>query len=1168
MARGPDTPALEDAVDFQGEFPVLKSLYTLALPPGWEASFSWVSWPSVQAIQPPGSPHTTWTVELADIPAVGDEPSMPDARAVAGRLIVRVKTRAAGPLYFSGWADMGAWYTKLSGPRRVPDASVAEKARGLASASADPLAKIAALARFVQKDIRYVSVQIGVGGFQPHFATDILKNRYGDCKDKATLLAALLEASGIDSYYLIVNTSRGVVTPGSPVSLYGFNHAILAVRLPDDVPDAGLDSLVRHPRLGRLLIFDPTMPTTPLGRLPYYLQANTALLVDGLSGELVLLPSPQPEGNSVERTGKLVLSGDGTLSGEFREKRRAPPPIPCATGCRPRPRPTGASTWKLFCRNPWGPSLSKVSSSEISTTTGATSSSATASSPRPTPSAPATTSSSGPASWERRRSISPLATRNPGAIPSTSRPRSSPATSSRSSCRTAVPSKAFPPPGARRRFRRLPKPVGGGRRVARLPARIQARRTPAPRLAVRPGPRVLPGRERRGTAKPAPQDRRGQEASMPVRCHFRLASFAFSVLSAAALVAASALPARAQGAWPVIPDEERTMTDCPQQPGADALWLFREVVTDHEVFNIQIFKRMKILTDAGRDRANIEIPYYAGRQKVIDLEVRLVPPQGSPQPFTGQVFDKTAIRYRRYRIGLKSFAVPGVKAGSIIEFRYKIVPDEDAAGGNEEDLAERLQVSGKPEEGGLPKTKEFLSFPATRWEVQEDLFTRRARYEYISFPYIGYYFDGPCRLSWVAHKLESARPVIKGTRLELELEDIPAFKEEEYMTSPRPSRCPSTFSTSTGASRGATSSGSGRARPGRSPRRGSSATRPRPPPKARELVADAEDPALRLRRLYDGAQKIRNLSYEKGLTRKQKKEQKIKSNQSVAEVLEHGYGVRSDITRTFVALARAAGFEAEVVRVSNRDDKLFRINLLSFYDQMDAEAALVKSGDRTMVFDPATPFCPFGLVHWSRSNAAALRYSDKPPAFFTTTVYQPDLGLTQREIALKLDLQGGPHGHGQDDLHGARSARPAARPHPRRRGSPEEGLRERAGRHPAARGDRDPDQSREHRQQQPGPHHLLRCLHPGRSYGSRGQGDPPGLSAYRRRAVPAPPRRAPIPRLFPLSFPGVRRHPDRAARRADARGLPRRPQQPERFFLVFAGHRRRGAAASSMSSAI
>ena len=315
-------PALEDAVEFQDEFPVLRSRYTLALPPGCEASFSWIAWPAVPAIKAPGSPHTTWTFEITGIPAVGDEPRMPDERAVAGRLIVRVKAPVAGPLFFDGWADMGAWYGKLSGPRRVPGDTVAAKARELTAGAADPLSKIAALARFVQKDIRYVSVQIGIGGFQPHFAADILKNRYGDCKDKATLLAALLEAAGIDSHYLIVNTSRGVVTPDSPVSLYGFNHAILAVRLPDDVPDAGLDSLVRHPRLGRLLVFDPTMPTTPLGRLPYYLQANTALLVDGSGGELVLLPSPRPEGNAIERTGRLVLTGDGTLSGEFREKRR------------------------------------------------------------------------------------------------------------------------------------------------------------------------------------------------------------------------------------------------------------------------------------------------------------------------------------------------------------------------------------------------------------------------------------------------------------------------------------------------------------------------------------------------------------------------------------------------------------------------------------------------------------------------------------------------------------------------------------------------------------------------------------------------------------------------------------------------------------------------------
>jgi len=217
---------------------------------------------------------------------------------------------------------MGSWYEQLSGPQRVPDVSVSDKARALAAGAADTLAKIRALARFVQEDIRYVSIQIGIGGFRPHPASSILANRYGDCKDKATLLEAMLKAVGIDSHPIIVHTDRGTVNMQSPVSLYSFNHVILAIRLPDDVPDEGLDSLIRHPRLGRLLVFDPTMPTTPLGRLPYYLQDNTALLVAGGSGELVLLPRPGPEGNLLDRKGTLALTADGSLAGEILETRR------------------------------------------------------------------------------------------------------------------------------------------------------------------------------------------------------------------------------------------------------------------------------------------------------------------------------------------------------------------------------------------------------------------------------------------------------------------------------------------------------------------------------------------------------------------------------------------------------------------------------------------------------------------------------------------------------------------------------------------------------------------------------------------------------------------------------------------------------------------------------
>ncbi len=319
-----DPPAVEDQFQFQGRFPVVRARYALTLPTTWEPELDWINWAPVEPDREPISPllPRKMSVEIRDVPAIADEPFRPRDEALAGRLLVRLKTSTPGIRSFAGWSDMGAWFEELSGSRREPDAAVTRKAQEIAAGEPDSISKIRALAGFAQKEIRYVSIQIGVGGFQPHSASSILANRYGDCKDKATLLAALLKSIGIDSHYIIINTDRGSVTPGTPVSLYDFNHVILAVRLPDDVPDTGLDSLIRHPRLGRILVFDPTMPTTPLGRLPYYLQDNTGLLVAGSESGLVRLPRASSEGNLLERKGHLVLTSDGTLSGEIIEKRR------------------------------------------------------------------------------------------------------------------------------------------------------------------------------------------------------------------------------------------------------------------------------------------------------------------------------------------------------------------------------------------------------------------------------------------------------------------------------------------------------------------------------------------------------------------------------------------------------------------------------------------------------------------------------------------------------------------------------------------------------------------------------------------------------------------------------------------------------------------------------
>ena len=175
-------------------------------------------------------------------------------------------------------------------------------------------------ARFVQHDIRYVAIELGIGGWQPHSAPDVFTHHYGDCKDKTTLMSSMLHELGIDSYYVSINTERGSVTPDVPAHL-AFNHVIIAIKLPDAVDDPSLVATMRDPKLGKLLFFDPTDELTPFGQIAGNLQANYGLLVAPTGGELVALPTQPSAMNGIQRTGKLTLDAAGNLKGDVNEVR-------------------------------------------------------------------------------------------------------------------------------------------------------------------------------------------------------------------------------------------------------------------------------------------------------------------------------------------------------------------------------------------------------------------------------------------------------------------------------------------------------------------------------------------------------------------------------------------------------------------------------------------------------------------------------------------------------------------------------------------------------------------------------------------------------------------------------------------------------------------------------
>src|SRR5258705_13992296 len=106
-----------------------------------------------------------------------------------------------------------------------------------------------------------------------------------------------------------------------PAHLGGFDHMILAVKLPDGLTIPQLIAILQHPRLGKLLFFDPTNELTPFGQIGGYLQANYGLLVTPDGGEVVELPKQPSSMNSIQRTAKLTLDPTGKLQGTVDEVR-------------------------------------------------------------------------------------------------------------------------------------------------------------------------------------------------------------------------------------------------------------------------------------------------------------------------------------------------------------------------------------------------------------------------------------------------------------------------------------------------------------------------------------------------------------------------------------------------------------------------------------------------------------------------------------------------------------------------------------------------------------------------------------------------------------------------------------------------------------------------------
>src|SRR5579884_3411371 len=196
---------------------------------------------------------------------------------------------------FASWREVASWYSKLQSERAVPDDAVRKKAAELTRGADTQEAKVRALYAFVAQNIRYVSLSFGVGRFQPHAAPDVLQNGYGDCKDKHTLLQALLAAEGIESYPVLIHSER---------------------KLDEDVPSpAQFDHVITLAKVdGKLTWLDATAEVAPYGLIAYQLRNKEALVASTDSfGGLQRTPSDAPVKNKTTLTVDARFSELGAL---------------------------------------------------------------------------------------------------------------------------------------------------------------------------------------------------------------------------------------------------------------------------------------------------------------------------------------------------------------------------------------------------------------------------------------------------------------------------------------------------------------------------------------------------------------------------------------------------------------------------------------------------------------------------------------------------------------------------------------------------------------------------------------------------------------------------------------------------------------------------------------
>lgn len=432
------------------------------------------------------------------------------------------------------------------------------------------------------------------------------------------------------------------------------------------------------------------------------------------------------------------------------------------------------------------------------------------------------------------------------------------------------------------------------------------------------------------------------------------------------------------------------MTNEPKAPGAPAIILFREVDRDDRTVmsrersgpwfvknaaHENVYFRIKILTEAGRKYADIEIPYTKNETTIVDIQARSIKPDGTIVNFNGKAFDKTIAKARGISHLAKTFTLPEAEVGGVIEYFYTI------------NLSQRPIFD-------------------SHWILSEDLFTKQARFSLNP--------SSGLELRWTWHDLPTGvQPVIEPNRVvSLEVRDIPAFETEDFMPPADEQKARVDFVYSNKGDTfaddpdkywkefGKESNDLLEAFVGKGKGMDEAVA---------AIVSPGDAPEVKLEKIYARVQQLRNLSFEAEQTEQEQKRKKEKWPTNVEEVWKWQRGSGAQLTWLFVALTRAAGFETYGVWVSDRSNYRFSPRTEDGR-WLATNVALVKLKGKELYLDPGSAFVAFGMLPWNETGVSGFKLDKNGGGWVTTTLPDSSQSRIQRSAELRLtdagDLEG------------------------------------------------------------------------------------------------------------------------------------------------------------------